>query len=115
MFTAPAVLKALAEMVRVDVREFFVGGQMRPIGSLTLAQANMIDRITVVRRKRDLILKVTLVNRVKALAMAMKYFSLLGEQPRVAGEGSLGDEQVTDEALMARVEAILAKAKARHD
>ena len=114
MFTATEILKALAEIVRADVRELFVEGRMRPIESLTLAQANLIDRITVVRRKRDLILKVTLVNRVKALAIAMKHFIAGGTAGRGRG-GTPEDEPVTDEALMARVEAILAKAKARHD
>jgi len=58
---------------------------------------------------------VALVNRVKALTIAVKHFSLLGEQRRGAGGETLGDELVTDEALMARTEATLAKAKAHHD
>jgi hypothetical protein len=55
------------------------------------------------------------VNRAKALAIAMRHFALLGEQRRVGESGTPGDKPMTDEALMAGVEAILAKAKARLD
>src|SRR4051812_23976298 len=54
-FTTSEIFNALAEIVRTDVRELFIAGQMRPIESLTLAQANLIGRITVVRRKGALI------------------------------------------------------------
>jgi hypothetical protein len=92
----------------------------RNIKSLTKDQAAMISGAEIILKNAeagdghiDRVLKLKVVDRARYIEMMAKHFQLLIENIRLAGNLTIVDESLSDEELLAWVEGMVARAKAR--
>jgi hypothetical protein len=96
---AESVLEVTRCQVDADVREFFdQDGNIKPLHTLTKAQAAMIVGVDVVMKsttagdaKIDRVLKIKLTPRDRYVEMAAKHFKLLTDAIQVTDAGKLND------------------------
>src|ERR1051326_385167 len=86
--TATGTLEQLKAILHSDIRSFIDGnGALKPVAELTAEQAASISSIEVILKNAqagdgviDRVLKIRLWDKVRAIEMAMKHFSLLVEK-----------------------------------
>jgi hypothetical protein len=120
-FDAAEVMRYIAMGCRFDLRRLFdEQGKPRPFDELTFEEASMIESYEIILKNAkagdgsiDEVLKVKVSPRSKWVELAAIHFQLLQQQINVSGSLMTVDERASDEELMAGMEAIVNKARAR--
>ena len=119
--TAEETMATIAQGMRYDIRDLFDSqGNYRNIKELTKAQAAMISSCEIILKHAeagdghtDRVLKVKVVDRARYVEMAAKHFQLLLETIKLSSSLTIVDETLSDEELLAWLEGMVERAKAR--